>query len=165
MEIVSLQPESFVNIRWHKKNPVTKSYIWTVRVLQLGHEDFCEKWLSKASVQIEDAEGNKTFVPIVPCYDPDLTVYEDIDQVLISGNVSSQRAKRKLQMPSDSQELRNTGLVPNQNDAEVEGAGHEPIEVLNPEDVSKTFSDIREASFGQDEPNCSAINTSQVNEL
>ena len=148
-----------------QKNPVTKTYIWTVRVLQLGHEDFCEKWLGKACVQIEDAEGNKSFVPIVPCCDPDLTVYEDIDQVLMSGNMSSQRAKRKLQMPPDSQELRNSELMPHQNDAEVEDAGLEPIEVLNPEDVSKTFSDIREASFGQDEPNCSAINTSQINEL
>ena len=83
----------------------------------------------------------------------------------MSGNMSSQRARRKLQMPSDSQELRNTGLVPNKNDAEVEDAGHEPIEVLNPEDVSKNFSDIREASFVQDEPNCSAIKTSQVNKL
>ena len=165
MEIVSLQPESFVNIRWHKKNSVTKSFIWTVRVLQLGHEDFCEKWVSKACVQIEDAEGKKTFVPIVPCYDPDLTVYEDIDQALMSGNMSSQRAKRKLQMPPDSQVLRNTGLMPNQNDADVEDAGYEPIEVLNPEDVSKAFNDIREASFGQDETKCSAINTSQVNEL
>ena len=148
-----------------QKNPITKSYIWTVRVLQLGHEDFCEKWLGKACVQIEDAEGNKSFVPTVPCYDPDLTVYEDIDQVLMSGNMSSQRAKRKLQMPPDSQELRNTGLMPHHNDAEVDDAGHEPIEVLNPEDVSKTFSDIREASIGQDEPNCSSINTSQLNEL
>ena len=94
-----------------------------------------------------------------------MTVDEDIDQVLMSGNRSSQRAKRKLQMPPDSQELRNTGLMPNQNDAEVVDAGHEPIEVLNPEDVSKAFSDIREASFGQDEPNCSAINTNQVIEL
>ena len=68
-------------------------------------------------------------------------------------------------MPSDAHEFRNKGLMPNQNDAEVNEAGHEPIEVLNPEDVSKTFSDIREASFGQDESNCSAINTSQVNEL
>ena len=83
----------------------------------------------------------------------------------MSGNTRSQRAKRKLQMLPDSQELRKTGLMTNQNDAEVEDAGHEPIEVLNPEDVSKTFSAIREAGFGQDEPNCSAINTSQVNEL
>ena len=118
-----------------QKNPVTKSYIWTVRVLQLGHEDFCEKWLGKACVQIEDDEGNKSFVPIVPCYDPHLIVYEDIDQVLMSGNMSSQRAKRNLQMPPDSQELRKTVLMPNQNDAEVEDAGYEPIEVLNLEDV------------------------------
>ena len=148
-----------------QKNSVTKSYIWTIRVLQLGHEDFCEKWLGKTCVQIEDAEGNKSFKQIVPCYDPDLTVYENIDQVLMSGKMSSQQAKRKLQMPPDSQELRNTGLMPNQKEAEVADAGHEPIEVLNPEDVSKTFSDIREASFGQDETNCSAVNTSQVNEL
>ena len=134
-------------------------------MLQLGHEDFCERSLGKTCVQIVDAEGNKTFVPIVPCYHPHLTVYEDIDLVLMSGNMSFQRAKRKLQAPSDSQEFRNTGLMPNQNNAEVEEAGHEPIEVLNPEDVSKTFSDVREASFGQDEPNCSAIITSHVNEL
>ena len=44
--------------------------------------------------------------------------------------MSSQRVKRKLQMPPDSQELRNKLLMPNQNDAEVEDAGHEPIEVL-----------------------------------
>ena len=66
--------------------------------------------------------------------------------------MSSQRAKRKLQIPSDSQEFRSTGLMPNQNDP-------------NPECVSKTLSDIREASFGQDETNCCVINTSQVNEL
>ena len=165
-ERVHVKTDEFINIRWHKKNPTTKSYIWTVRVLQLGHQDFCERWLGSACVQIEDASGNKSFAPIVPCVDPDLTIYEDIEQMLLSNNLGSQGAKRKLQLPSNSQEAnREEVLSQNKYDPENVPSQHEPIEVLNPEDVSKTFSDLQESRFGQEEPNCSAIDGNEVNKL
>ena len=78
--------------------------------------------------------------------------------------MSSQRAKRKLQMPLDSQELKNTGLMPNQNDAEVEDAGHEPIEVLLRMFQKLSVISGRRALVKMNQI-VDAINTSQANEL
>ena len=99
----SSEVDEEVNIKWIKKNPRTKSYIWTARVLQEGHEDFCKFWLSKATVQLEDSAGNTIFVPIVPSHDPDLTVYEDVAQLMLNDNLGSQGARRKLDMVGTSQ--------------------------------------------------------------
>ena len=78
--------------------------------------------------------------------------------------MSSQRVKRKLQMPPDSQELRNKVLMPNQNDAEVEDAGHEPIEVLLRMVQKLSVISGRRALVKVNQI-VDAINTSQAKEL
>ena len=149
-----------MNIKWIKKNPRTKSYIWTARVLQEWHEDFCKFWLSKATVQLEDSAGNTSFVPIVPSHDPDLTVYEDVAQLMLNDNLGSEGARRKLDMVSTSQptqtKLSKENKENDQNDGEEEESGYT---LLGPNDLSKTFIEMVDGVQG---PNCSAIITNQV---
>ena len=149
-----------MNIKWIKKNPLIKSYIWTARVLQEGHEEFCKYWLSKATVQLEDSAGNTSFVPIVPSHDPDLTVYEDVAQLMLNDNLESQGARRKLDMVGTSQptqtKVSKEYKVNDQNDGEEEEGGYI---LLGPNDVSKTFIEMGDGVQG---PNCSAIVTNEV---
>ena len=145
-----------------RKNPVTKSYIWTVIVLQLGHEEFCQRWLGEACVQIEDAAGSKSFVPLVSCLDPDLTVHEDMDQILLAENLGSQVVKRKQKFPQSSQQSSNEGHISFSEGNKNANLTMQPI-VLDPEEVSQTFSDIQAESYEPEEPICSAIVGSQVN--
>ena len=119
-----------MNIKWIKKNPETKYYFWTARVLQEGHEDFCKFWLSKATVQLEDSAGNKSanFEPIVQSHDPDLTVYEDVAQLMLNNNLGSQGARRKLDMVGTSQPTQTKVSKQNkendQNDGEEQEGGY-----------------------------------------
>ena len=148
-----------MNIKRIKKKPRTKSYIWTARVLQEGHEDFCKFWLSKATVQLEDSAGNTGFVPIVPSHDQDLTVYEDVAQLMLNDNLRSQGAIRKLDMVGTSQPTQTKVSKENketdQNDGEEEESGYT---LLGPNDLSKTFIEMVDGVQG---PNCSAIITNQ----
>ena len=143
-----------VDIKWIKKNPRTKSYIWTAKILQEGHEEFCEYWLGKATVQLEDSDGNKSFAPLVPLHDPDLTVYEDVNHLLLNEN-GSQGPRRKLDIVVSSQ----TKLSDEAENDIHENNQPAPFALLGPEDVSRTFTEIQE-EFQQ--PNCSAIASSQV---
>ena len=106
-----------------------------------------------------DAQGNTSFVPVVPFNDPDLTVYEDVSQVLLTG---SQEPVRKFNtvLPSVNSEVDAT--TENINDEDDENnAMHEPFKLLDPEDVSRTFSELQ---GNNSEPNCSAIiDAKQVN--
>ena len=145
-----------VDIKWIKKKPRTKSFIWTARVLQEGHEEFCQFWLGKATVQLEDSAGNKSFVPLVPSHDPELTVYEDVNHLLLNENNGSQGPRRKLDMVVSSQPKASEEVHENEIDDDNQ---HAPFTLLGPEDVSRTFSEIQEAC---QLPNCSAIANSQV---
>ena len=135
----SFEVDEEVNIKWIKKNQRTKSYIWTARVLKEGHEDFCKFWLHKATVQLEDSAGNTSFVPFVPSHYPDLTVYEDVAQLMLNDNLGSQGARRKLHMVGTSQPTQTKVSKENkendQNDGEEEEGGYT---LLGPNDVSKT---------------------------
>ena len=147
-----------------RKNPRTKSYIWTTEVLTVGQE-FCEKWARTSCVETTDADGNVISEPLIPSRDPDLKQYEDVSQILINNNVSSQGAKRKLIMGSSSEittgerteKLDQTVVEDNEADSHPDD-----IPVLNPEEVSKTLSQIQDENVEPAGPNCSAINGDQV---
>ena len=141
-----------------KKNPRTRSYIWTAVIIQEGHEEFCETWRNKACVQLEDADGNKSFVPIVPSSDPDLTVYEDVDQVLLNENADGWTANKKhdeVQLPRSSV----NDACETYSQENDENVLSQPANVIAPEEISRSFSEIQNNSL---EPNCSAIAFSQV---
>ena len=51
-----------------------------------------------------EADGNNSFQPVVQRTDPDLTVYEDVEQILLKEGLDSQVAKRKLKLCTSSQQ-------------------------------------------------------------
>ena len=86
--------------------------------------------------------------------------------MILNGNSESHGAKRKLELAAPfSQPVTLNELCAaeklNTGDEEVE-ADCEPVPVLNPEDVSKTFSEINGDVCEAEAPNCSAINASSV---
>ena len=103
-------------------------------------------------------EGNTSFVPVVPPSDPDLTIYEDVDQILLSQGSSmpstQQKAPPTILKATLNNPVSENPEVENENDQEPE-----PFKVLDPEDVSRTFTELQDTSGG---PNCSAITGSQV---
>ena len=142
-----------------KKNPKTKSYIWTAMVLQEGHEGFCQKWLRNACVQLTDSGGNTSFVPIVPNWDPDMTVHEDLNQIPLNQDGLSQGPLRKLELGSSQLPV---GKVVQANTTNVEGDQNpvsKPFVLLDPNDVFRMFSDLQ---CSTDEPNCSATAAPEV---
>ena len=145
-----------IDVKWIKKNPRTKSYIWTARVLQEGHEDFCEMWSTKACAQLVDSEGNTSFIPVVPNCDPDLTVHEDVDHLLLNADSGSQNAWKKLELPCSTTVGREIAANSINMDGDENNPVCAPFVLLDPQDVSKTFSDMQNISDG---PNCSAIAT------
>ena len=115
-------------------------------------------------LQINHADGNTSFARYVPARDPDMTVHEDINQIFLQENIHSQSAKRKLDLLKVSSE--NWKSVENfaeeLNVSHVGNNEYEGIEVLDPEEVSKTFSEIKDEYCDPEEPNCSAIGGSLV---
>ena len=55
--------------------------------------------MQEACVQIKDSQGNHSFQPIVHVVvDPNLTVYEDVGQILLNQNNLPGGARRKLEL-------------------------------------------------------------------
>ena len=86
---------SFVDVRYNFKNPRTNSYIWTGTVLTIGHKAYCEREAASARIQVTEADGNVSFVPVVQRPDPDLTIYEDVNQNLLQEDQEVQLARKK----------------------------------------------------------------------
>ena len=148
-------------MKWIKKNPKTKSYIWTAKLLTIGHEFFCSMWEKNALVRLEDGDGTAILANYIPASDPDLTIYEDVNQVLLNEN-GSQGAKRKLELAHQAvsgDQSFNQEEILTSNECED---NYEAVAVLDPDEVSKTFSNLQEGNFADLKPNCSAI-ASQVN--
>ena len=95
---------------------------------------------------------------MVPSYDPDLTVYDDVDRVLLNENVGSQGPKKLI--PASSQPKNKPDPTTVTNDDEEINVDSQPLTVLGPEDVSRTLSELNEAASL---PNCSAITVNEVN--
>ena len=65
-------------------------------MITVGHKEFCLNWQKNAWVQIVETNGDKSYLPLVPVVDPDLTLYDNVNQVLLSGEGSSQGVKRRM---------------------------------------------------------------------
>ena len=85
-----------------EKHPITKLNIWEATVLQVGHKSFIEKLAMDVSMQIKTAIDTP-FVPTVRENDPDLTLYENVNHILINEQPCSQ-ARKRLQLGSSQQQ-------------------------------------------------------------
>ena len=70
-------------MNYSHKNPRTGSFYWRGSVLAVGHKNFCDEELARARIQVTEAEGNVSFQPVVQRTDPKLTVYEDVEQIIL----------------------------------------------------------------------------------
>ena len=65
------------------KNPRTDSFYWTGTVIAVGGKDYVEAEARNARIQVTEADGNISFVPVIQREDPDLTNHENISQILL----------------------------------------------------------------------------------
>ena len=65
--------------------------------MTVGHKYFCEEEAKIAQLQVIESNGNVSFIPIVQREDPDLTVYEELSQILLNeDNGASQQKKNQI---------------------------------------------------------------------
>ena len=116
--------------------------------------------MKEACVQIKEADGNTSFQPLINVpVDPNLTVYEDVDQILLSQNKFSQGARQKLEVVDAVASEENFSQESEQNEGDEKSP--QPFVLLDPEDVSRTLSELPD-NREIEEPNCSAIVENQV---
>ena len=91
-------------MKYSHKNQRTDSFYWRGSVLAVGHKNFCDEELARVRIQVTEADGNVSFQRVVQKTDPNLTVYEDVEQILLKEGLDSQVAKRKLKLCPSSQQ-------------------------------------------------------------
>ena len=96
----------------------------------MGHKEFCNKWRENAWVQVNEANGDKNYRPLIPVVDPDLTLYDNVNNVLLMGEKSQTGAKRRSQ---DEENFADSRPAPSVDHLIDENA---TCPVLDPKDVS-----------------------------
>ena len=117
------------------KNPRTDSFFWDGTVIAVGGKDFVEAEARNARLQVTEADGNISFVPVIQRDDPDLTVHENISQILLSEDLEPVSSKR-LKIVTPSQETE----IDQRTDFEDEKENDENPNLyltLNPDDVNE----------------------------
>ena len=139
-------------IKLAERDPSTNSYVWPATVLAIGHKSFIEKHTMDVSMQIRNASGDPNFMPIVSINDPDLTIYENVNQIILNSQSAPQSANRRLDMSvsgspacslDDSDipaEVLNASLIGGPESSTDDQA----YESLNPEDVSRTLCEVEQ---------------------
>ena len=139
-KVILLQDGSTFDVKFKFKNPRTDNFLWQATVITVGHKDFCDTWRQNAWVKVIEANGDMGYVHLVPVVDPDLTLYDDVNQVLLNGDSCSQGVKRKLHgddRPSVIPQSMNKNSVDHFIDDEAQ------YPVLDPQDVSECLGDIQ----------------------
>ena len=182
--VLLLQDGATFDVKFKLKNPRTDNFLWQATVITVGHKDFCDTWRENAWVKLIEANGDMGFVHLVPVVDPDLTLYDNVNQVFLNGDSGSQGVKRKLH--GDDR----PGVIPqsmNKNSVDHFIDDDAQYPVLDPQDVSECLGDMQnentdwnrsskfynDANLGTpkqlntiavsgDQVNCGALNTSQV---
>ena len=132
---------SFVDVRYNFKNPRTNSFIWTGTVLTVGHKSYCDREAASARIQVTEADGNVSFVPVVQRPDPDLTIYEDVNQILLQEDQEAQSARKKIKFVASSQRSSDpTSQTDGSQDAVLNTTG--PYMSLHPAEVSNYLDQI-----------------------
>ena len=131
-------------MKYSHKNPRTDSFYWRGSVLAVGHKNFRDEELARARIQVTEADGNVSFQPVVQRTDPNLTVYEDVEQILLKEGLDSQVAKRKLKLCPSSQQNACSELE-TQDDYIEQGLNYSaPNEyaTLHPNEVSQYLEEV-----------------------
>ena len=145
-------------MKYSHKNPRPDSFYWRGSVLAVGHKNFCDEELARARIQVTEADGNVSFQPVVQRTDPNLTVYEDVEQILLKEGLDSQVAKRKLKSCPSSQQNAYSELEI-QDDYNEQGLNYSaPNEyaALHPNEVSQYLEEVEnvhEINFDEAESN------------
>ena len=145
-------------MKYSHKNPRCDSFYWRGSVLAVGHKNFCDEELARARIQVTEADGNVSFQPVVQRTDPNLTVYEDVEQILLKEGLDSQVAKQKLKLCPSSQQNACSELETQDNYNEQGLVYSAPNEyaTLHPNEVSQYLEEVEnvhEINFDEAESN------------
>ena len=162
-----LQKHDTVDVRFKVKNPRTNTFIWTANALLIGGKDYIEQWKQDAWVQITNAGGDINFVPLVPLVDPDLTIYDDVNQVLLECYEGGSQGAKKRPAPIVNDHCAVESLIPENQGQIVECANiiseENNYPELDPNDVSRCLNEIPNlAEEVANRSNCSSISANQV---
>ena len=156
-------------MKFNEKDKISNSNIWPATVLMKGHKGLVEQRALDVSMQIKNACGDENFQPIIDIHDPDLTLYESVNQIILQNKMGSKANKKLNLAPSTS-----TGVADEHDVLRVlsgnESLGFNEVAQINgecamldPDDVSRTLHEIEEGQLEQNaEMNCSAIPSDQV---
>ena len=165
-ERLDIEKNDKIDIRLPEKNPLTSSNVWNAIVLAIGTKDYCHSEAMNVSFQVQQAAGDPNFQPMVDIPDPDLSVHEAVNQILLKGN-SAESARRSVERGSSqqregaliSEEMGSADQGPMFQDVASEsftGNSDHSYTVLTPADVSRTLSEI-EAGRGDNLLNTSGL--------
>ena len=64
----------------------------------MAHKAFVERWAKDTCAQLSDNQGTIGSVPLVPLVDLDMTLYDDVNDIFLSGAEFSQAAKKQVNL-------------------------------------------------------------------
>ena len=132
-------------MKYSQKNPRTESFYWTGTVIGIGHQEHIEEGARNARLQVTEADGKVSFIPIVQREDPDLTVYENISQILLTEDLEKQTSRKKIKLVTSSQES-NSQNVPVEVNDENCNENDESYLTLNPDEVEDYLNQAEKPS-------------------
>ena len=138
--------------------------------MTVGHKSFCEEEAKRAQLQVIESNGNVSFIPIVQREDPDLTVYEELSQILLNEENGASQQK-KIKFVTSSQEKLTRERPDKTNDHDVNdnpqenenGDENEPFMTLNPQEAKEYMSNVGNKSFCQTGTGLNSSGNSDLN--
>ena len=103
------------------------------------HKEFCDNLRESTWVKVIESNGDMSYVPLIPVVDPDLTLYDNVNQVLLSGDINSQGVKRRLHCDDQNNELQQQSRK-SVNQLHDED---EDCPILDPQDVSECLDNVQ----------------------
>ena len=134
-------------MKYSLRNPRTNSFLWRGTVIAIGHKFYCEQEGKRARLEVTEVDGNKSFLPLVQRSDPDLTVYEDVNQILLKEDLEPQVPKKKVKLITLSQQencdpVNDDYLVTYDQNNEMLNTAPDLCRTLTPEEVNVVLSQI-----------------------
>ena len=153
---------SLVDVKYTQKNPNTDSFYWKGTVISVGGEEFIKNEAKTAHVQVTQHNGDVSLIPVVQREDPDMTVYENISQIILNEEAEP-TSKKKIKFVTSHYE----GAIQSQRSELDDDHQSEDAEKnfegsyvsLNPEDVSK-YLNVLEVKNSNEQAN--DLNTGEV---
>ena len=101
----------------------------------MSHRDYVDDEARNSRLQITEADGNVSFVPIIQREDPDLTDQENISHIILKEDLTQQCARKKVKLVTSSQQ--DNALPSNFVEQESNQAEDQLVDYVthNPDDV------------------------------